>query len=149
LGRLSPLLPEVEHRVYKIHIRVYRLLGKRLRSLYLALLLLGDLLARLPSALCLGTQVLYRPVEEVLGKASVLLLYVDTLLRSSPHRLHEGISELLGRLVHPLLLLLVHKVRSPLLLVVSFCYQSIHIYYQWGEGLNIREAVPSGSTSGR
>src|SRR5918998_5523163 len=122
LGLLRTSLPKVEHRVYKVHVGVYRLLGERLRSLYLALLLLGDLLARLPSALCLGTQVLYGSVEEVLRKASVLLLYIDTLLRSSPHRLHEGISELFGRLVHPLLLLLVHKARSPLLLVFTHSF---------------------------
>src|SRR5918998_6964502 len=122
LGCLRTLLPKVEHRVHQVHVGVYRLLGERLRSLYLALLLLGDLLACLTSAFCLGTQVLYRPVEEVLRKASVLLLGIDTLLRSSPKRLYEGISELLGRLVHPLLLLLVHKARSPLLLVFTHSF---------------------------
>jgi hypothetical protein len=80
LGRLRALLPEVEHRVYKVHVGVYRLLGELLAGLGSALLLIGQLLAHLPSALCLGTQVLDRPVKEVLRKPGVLLLGIDATL---------------------------------------------------------------------
>jgi hypothetical protein len=63
-------LPEGKHRVDKLHVSVHRLLRQRLASLCSPLLLVGQLLAHLPSVLRLGTEVVDHPVEEVLGGTS-------------------------------------------------------------------------------
>src|ERR671933_1163635 len=99
LSSLGTLLAKGEHRVNKVHVGVNRLLSERLPSLRSPLLLFGQLLAHLPSVLCLGAKVLYYPVEELLGKLGVLLLDVHAQIRCRSRGLHEGISELLGRLV--------------------------------------------------
>src|ERR687884_472097 len=92
LSCLGTLLAKGEHRVNKVHVGVNRLLSERLPSLRSPLLLFGQLLAHLPSVLCLGTKVLYHPVEELLSclvclrccSCSSISLYA--LLRSTPQR---------------------------------------------------------------
>ena len=55
----------------------------------------------------LKAQVLHHPVKEVLGKLSVLLLGRGATLGDRFVGLHEGVGELRGGLVYPLLALLV------------------------------------------
>jgi hypothetical protein len=55
--RLHDPLPVGEHRVHEVHVGLYRLLGEGLRSLRLALLLLGQSLGCLSVLLGLGVQV--------------------------------------------------------------------------------------------
>jgi hypothetical protein len=109
LGRLRALLPEVEHRVYKVHVGVYRLLGELLAGLGSALLLIGQLrpICRVPSAWVRRFSIV------LLKKSSVSRAFCSWALtprsEAARKRLYEGVGELFGRLVHPLLLLLVHQ----------------------------------------
>jgi hypothetical protein len=84
LSGLPPKLGSGEHRVNKVHVGAYRLLGERLPSLSSPLLLISQLLAHLPSVLRLGTKVLYYPVEEVLGELGIHLLDRNATLRCCP-----------------------------------------------------------------
>src|ERR671920_1713428 len=112
LGRLYAPLPPGEHRVHKVHVRINRLPGERLRSLRLALLLVGQLLGSLPVLLGLSVQVVDGLVEEDLGNLGVALLGGDAAVGDRLIGLHEGVGKLLGGLVYPLLALLVgHKAR--------------------------------------
>src|SRR5919112_1279729 len=112
LGRLYAPLPPGEHRVHKVHVGSHRLPGERLRSVRLALLLVGQLLGSLPVLLGLGVQVVDGLVEEDLGNLGVALLGGDAAVGNRFVGLHEGVGELLGGLVYPLLALLVgHKAR--------------------------------------
>src|SRR5215218_2265083 len=112
LGRLYSPLPPGEHRVHKVHVGVYRLPGERLRSLRLALLLVGQLLGSLPVLLGLSVQVVDGLVEEDLSNLGVALLGGDAAFGDRLVGLNEGVCKLLGGLVYPLLALLVgHKAR--------------------------------------
>src|ERR687898_801793 len=108
LGRLYAPLPEQERRVQKLHVGVERLAGKGLCSVRLALLLVGQLLGRLAILLGLSVQVVDGLVEEGLGELSALLLRGGATLGYCLVGLHEGLGELIGSLVNPLLALLVH-----------------------------------------
>jgi hypothetical protein len=108
LTRLRYPLPITEHGVHKVHVGVHRLAGKGLCGVRLALLLLSQLLGGLPVLLGLGAQVLHHPVKEVLGELSALLLGRGAALGDRFVGLNEGVGELLGSLVYPLLALLVH-----------------------------------------
>src|ERR671920_2258668 len=102
LGRLYAPLPPGEHRVHKVHVGVYRLPGKGLRSLRLALLLVGQLLGSLAVLLGLGVQVVDGLVKEDLGNLGVALLGGDTAVGNRFVRLHKCVGKLLGGLVYPL-----------------------------------------------
>jgi len=76
----------------------------------LALLLVGQLLGSLPVLLGLGAQLVDGLVEKDLSKLGGALLGGDTGVGNRLVGLHEGVGELLGGLVYPLLALLVgHK----------------------------------------
>src|SRR5215204_2988627 len=107
LSRLHTSLPERECRVQKVHVGLHRLPGAGLRSIRLALLLVGQLLGSLPVLLSLRAQVLHHPIEEGLGELCVLLLGCCASLSDHLVGLNEGICELLGGFVYPLLALLV------------------------------------------
>src|SRR5918995_1945355 len=110
LGCLYAPLPEREHRVHEVQVGSYRLPGKGLHGLRLALLLVGYLLTHLPVLLGLGAQVVYGLVEEDLGNLCASFLGRDTTLGNRLIGLHEGIGELIGGLVYPLLALLISHV---------------------------------------
>src|SRR5215212_10182125 len=110
LGCLYAALPVGEHRVHEGHVGAYRLLRDLLPSLLPTLLLVGQLPARLSVLLSVGTQVVYGLVEEDLGNLGALLLGRGAALGDHLVGLYEGIGELIGGLVYPLLALLVgHK----------------------------------------
>src|SRR5215218_1269440 len=110
LSRLYSPLPPGEHRVHEVHVDIHRLPGEGLRSLRLALLLVGQPLSSLPVLLGLGVQVVYGLVEEDLGNLGVVLLGGDAAFGNRLVGLHEGIGKLLGSLIYPLLALLIcHK----------------------------------------
>jgi hypothetical protein len=90
-----------------VHVSANGLLRKGFCSLRLALLLLGQPLARLPVLLGLGVQAVDGPVEEDLGELRILLLSLGATLCYRLVGLDESVGELFGGLVHPLLLLLV------------------------------------------
>src|SRR5215211_1502347 len=110
LSRLYAPLPPGEHRVHEVHVRLHRLPGERLRSLRLALLLVGQLLGGLPVLLGLGVQVVDGLVEEDLSDLRGALLGGDAAVSDHLVGLHESVCKLLSSLIYPLLALLIgHK----------------------------------------
>ena len=113
LGLLSAGLGEGEHRVYEVHVGLYRLLGELPRSLLPPLGVLGQLLARLYVGLCVALEVVDDAIEELLGHLGIELLSRFSTTGHRLVRLSEGLCEPLGRLVNALLLLVVHGRRTP------------------------------------
>src|SRR5215213_6495541 len=121
LSRLHTSLPERECRVQEVHVGFHRLPGEGLRSLRLALLLVGQLLSGLPVLLGLRAEILHHPVEEGLGELRVLLLGCCASLSDHLIGLNEGARELLGGLIYPLLTLLVgHRASYSLLPIAAY-----------------------------
>src|SRR5215211_2419047 len=136
LGLLSAGLGEGEHRVYELHIRLYRLLGELPRSLLTSLGLLGQLLARLYVGVCLALEVVDDGVEELLGHLGIELLSRFSAFCYRLVGLSEGLCEPLGRLVNPLLLLVVHSRHTPFwahkaLSITKYSIPLPTTYYTW------------------
>ena len=83
--------------------------ARALERLLAPLGLLGQLLRSAPRLLPHPLKVLDNVVEELLGEPGVELLHRNATLGQRSLRQNDSVGELLGRLVAPLLLLLVHK----------------------------------------
>src|SRR5215212_5486652 len=121
--RLVQATPVVgEHGVQEVGVGVDRLLGEGLGGLLLLALLLDQVLRQGPVALGLGPEVVYDAVEEVLRQLRVDLLSRYRAVGERLVRLLDRLGELLGRLVHLLLLLLIHSVILSCLPATSATY---------------------------
>src|SRR3712207_5532048 len=115
LGPRGAPLVEGEHGVEEVHVVVRGHPREVPSGLLREPLLAGQLPRHLRGAPGLGAEVADHGVEEVLDLPGAHLLGHHGVVGCCPIRCHQGIGELLGRLVYPLLLLVVHSALPPVL----------------------------------
>src|SRR5215208_6740111 len=113
LGRLHASSVEGEHGTEKLRVGADRRLSKSPRGFLRSLLLVCQFLGHPPSLFGLGTEVVAHFVEKLLRQVCTGFLDRHAALRERPVLLHKCIREPLGSVVDPLLLLLIHRVRTP------------------------------------
>src|SRR5829696_3356385 len=115
LGPRGAPLVEGEHGVEEVHVVVRGHPREVPSGLLREPLLAGQLPRHLRGAPGLGAEVADHGVEEVLDLPGAHLLGRHGVVGCGPIRCHQGIGELLGRPVYPLLLLVVHSALPPVL----------------------------------